>query len=78
MKLSNKQTKALLEYVATAMPDDMDCDGCMEHIAEFVEHELLGKELSEALKRVKVHLNQCPCCDDEHSALVEGLLALES
>jgi len=77
MKISNEQTKALLDLVASSKPDQIDCDGCLEHIAEFVEHELTGAEISEALKIVEVHLDQCACCDDEHNALMEGLRVLD-
>jgi len=76
MKISNEQTKALLVYIASSMPDQFDCDGCLDHLAEFVELELNGVEIPEALKRVEIHLEQCACCGDEHNALVEGLQAL--
>ncbi|MEM6471016.1 MAG: hypothetical protein AAF802_15765 [Planctomycetota bacterium] len=77
MKLSKEQTKTLLDYVAVAQPDELDCDGCLEHLAEFVELELMGKEIPEALKKVERHLEQCPCCQDEHNALLEGLRVIE-
>lgn len=73
MKLSKQQTKSLLNYIAKTTPDDLGCDGCMEHLAEYVEHELSELELPELLKRVQIHLGQCPCCGDEHMALIEGL-----
>lgn len=78
MKLSNEQTKLLLESVADSKPDELDCDGCLEHMAEFVEHELLGTEIPEALTKVKRHLDQCACCGDENKALLEALRELET
>ena len=78
MKISNEQPKVLLNFIATSKPDQIDCDGCLEDISQFVEHELLGAEIPEALKKVKIHLDQCACCNDEHDALMMGLKALES
>jgi hypothetical protein len=77
MKLSKQQTQALVNYIANTTPDDLDCDGCMDHLAEYVDHELSDLELPEFLKRVQIHLSQCPCCSDEHNALLEGLRVLE-
>ena len=77
MKLTIEQTKTLLNYIASCKTDDIDCDACFEHMAEFVEHELLGSEISQALLQVERHVDQCPCCDDEHNALVEALQAIE-
>ena len=77
MKLTKAHTKALLQYVAGSQPDQLDCDGCFEHVAEFVEHELFGNEIPKALQKIERHLQQCPCCSDEHSALLEGLHVIE-
>ncbi len=78
MKLSAEQTRALLNSVAVAKQDEVDCDGCFEHLAEFVELELAGAEIPEALGKVERHIDQCSCCKDEHNALLEGLRALDS
>jgi hypothetical protein len=77
MKITNEQTKTLLQFVATSKPDEIDCDGCFDHMAEFVEYELLGSDIPEALQKVHRHIEQCPCCNDEHNALLEGLRAIE-
>lgn len=77
MTISNDQTKSLLSYVAGTRSDDIDCDRCFDHMAEFVEAELAGVAVPEALRKVERHLSQCACCADEHNALLEGLRALE-
>ncbi len=76
MTLSEEDTKALLKRVAQARDDALDCDKCFEHLAEFVELELAGSEIPDALIAVKRHIEQCPCCKDEHSALLEALSEL--
>lgn len=77
MALSKDKTKSLLDFVASSKPDDLDCDRCFEHMAEFVESELTGEEIPAAMQKVQRHLVQCACCADEHKALIEGLKALE-
>ncbi|MEO1525325.1 MAG: hypothetical protein AAFX06_07805 [Planctomycetota bacterium] len=73
MTLSKEQTKLLIHMVATAGPDEIDCDECYSSFAEFVEQELLGKRQGNDLKKVEDHIDQCPCCGDEHRALLEAL-----
>ncbi len=77
MKIANKQTRVLLNLLATSKPDQIDCDGCHEHMSEIVEYELLGSEIPEALFKAEVHLDQCACCNDERNALMTSLLAVE-
>ena len=76
MQINPQQTATLLSMVAAAKPDEVDCDGCFDHMAEFVELELTGEELPEAMDKVRRHLDQCMCCNDEHNALLEALKSL--
>lgn len=78
MALSNEQITALIDMISTTESDEVDCDGCLEHLAEFAEAELSNQEVSEAIKTVKRHLEQCRCCQDEYNALLEGLRELEN
>ncbi len=78
MKLSAKQTQSLLDTIAATKPDALDCEGCFDHLAEFVDLELAGAEIPNALSKAQRHLDQCACCQDEHAALLEGLRALDS
>ena len=76
MPLSKQQIDALVKMIASAETDNGDCDSCYQHLAEFAECELLGKELPAALRAVETHLKQCPCCQDEYDALLQGLRAM--
>lgn len=78
MKLSSLETKMLLGIISTARPDAIQCDGCLESMAEFVELELSGSEIPEAMAKVRHHLDQCMCCNDEHAALLQALQSLYS
>lgn len=77
MKLTKKQLNSLVKLVADADNDDGDCGSCFDHLAEFAETKLEGKEIPEALRVVQVHIDQCPCCRVELDALMEGLRGME-
>ena len=77
MDLSKTQIDTLLGLVASAQDDALDCDGCFNNVAEFADTKLAGRPLREALEEVQIHLDSCPCCEDEYNALLEGLNGLE-
>jgi len=76
MSLSKEQISTLLSLVASATEDQISCDGCFEHVAQFVETELAGAPLDDTMKLIKNHMQNCPCCKDEYNALVEAMTAL--
>lgn len=75
MPLSKQQIDTLLTLVVNSTPDTMSCDGCLVNVAQFAEAELMGASLCDSMQKVQVHLQNCPCCNDEYQAL---LAALES
>ena len=78
MALDPEQIEKLLSLVSTTEDDQLDCDGCMDHIAEFADAQLLGRPLNEALQIVEIHLKSCLCCADEYQALSDALKAIDS
>ena len=76
MSLSPEMIKKLIDLVATTQDDALDCDGCLEHVAEFAEAHLAGRSLSGALQSVRRHLESCGCCRDEYEALLAALSTL--
>ena len=77
MGLTKQQIASLLKLVAATESDELDCDGCLEHLAEFAERQLANRDVTAALQSVESHLRQCTCCQDEYQALLEGLRALD-
>ena len=77
MPLSKDQISSLLSLVANSTPDDISCDGCLEHVAQFVETELAGAELDDSMKLIQNHMKNCPCCMDEYNALLAAMADIE-
>ena len=73
MTLSKEQLNILMRIVEGTTPDSIDCDGCFGYIAEFAELELAHKSIPDAMEKVRVHLNNCPCCQDEFNSLLDAL-----
>ena len=69
MALSGKEIESLLRLVALTREDEIDCEQCLQVVAEFAEHELAGKSISDGLKAVEHHLAICDECRDEYLAL---------
>ncbi|MEM9656722.1 MAG: hypothetical protein AAF961_00040, partial [Planctomycetota bacterium] len=78
LALTEEQVDKLLQLVSTTRDDQLDCDGCLQHIAEFADAQLANQSLSVALEAVQAHLACCPCCADEYQALLDALQILES
>ena len=73
MKLNSDQIGLLLNLIQSSKDDDLDCDSCYEQLSEFVESELEGKELPEAMTCIRNHLDQCNCCCEEYEMLLAGV-----
>lgn len=73
MSSTPEQTVRLVQLVATAIEDVLDCDGCLELLPQFVESILSHSEIPPDLIRVKIHLSQCDCCREEYEIVVASL-----
>lgn len=78
MRISEEQTKRLLELIINTKQDELGCDDCFHLLAEFAEHKLAGMRTSDAMQSVASHLSLCECCDYEHDSLIEALTTLGS
>ena len=76
MVLRPEQAKALIAMVMGTRDQEMTCDACLAEIAEFVEVQLTGRPLSDALQAVHAHLERCHDCADEYHVLWQALTAL--
>jgi rRNA maturation endonuclease Nob1 len=76
MALRPEQAQALIAKVMGTRDQEMTCDACVADLAEFVEVQLTGKPLGDALQAVQEHLERCHDCTDEYHVLRQALAAL--
>jgi len=67
--LERQHVQTLLSQVSRTCDEELDCGDCLAAIAEFVELELVGAEVPEALQRIRHHLEMCPECAEEYEVL---------
>lgn len=79
MELENKQIDTLLQMTAAARDSKpMGCDDCARVMDEFVQKELEGLAIPDALTAVQTHLAECNCCRDEHDAIMTALKDMDA
>src|SRR2546427_12300717 len=76
MALRPEQAKALIAKVMGTRDQEVTCDECGADLAEFVEVQLTGKPLGDALQAVHGHLERSHDCPGEYHVLRQGLAAL--
>lgn len=78
MLLSKDQIAKLLNLIASTQSTKLDCDGCLEHVAQYADDRLAGHDLCEAMRDVESHLADCPCCQHEFESFLEALRGMEA
>ncbi len=68
--------KGMARGIMTTRPDEIDCAECFEHVDQFIEMKLAGKNAAEAMPLVQDHLDRCHDCREEFEALVTALQAM--
>jgi hypothetical protein len=49
---------------------DVGCDVCFDELDRYVELELAGADAEAAVPGMRVHLECCPACAEEHASLL--------
>jgi hypothetical protein len=75
MDLSTDVLKRMLEDVAKTEQAEPDCDQVHQVVDVFAEAVAQGKDVSEMLPLVKLHLELCRDCREEYEALLRILEA---
>jgi hypothetical protein len=73
-RLTLKEVRDLLEAALATRDVEIGCDDCLMQVASYCETELAGKEMPEALRLVREHLEICPECHEEYQALLSAML----
>jgi hypothetical protein len=76
MNLKPDVLKKVIQSIAHAHPNELDCDTCFQQIDRFAELTLAGKPAEEALPLVQAHLDICHDCQEEFEALLAALKAI--
>jgi hypothetical protein len=77
MPLSKQEISDLIRLVRLARDDEIDCERCLTHVAEFAERELASRPVSAGLEAVAHHLSICAECREEYEALLQALEAMD-
>jgi hypothetical protein len=73
-RLTLKEVRDLLKDLLATRQVEIGCDDCLMQIASYCETELAGKEVPEALRLVREHLEICAECHEEYQALLSAML----
>ena len=78
MIISKDDIRKLIKLITNTKETEIDCDQCLNMIAEFAETKLTGLPLSESLKLVEEHLLICAECCEEYELLKKTLSSMKS
>lgn len=73
MSLSKREVSELIRLAGVTRDEEIDCERCLDDVAEFAEARLAGRPLSEALAAVEQHLDVCGECREEYEALRDAI-----
>lgn len=77
MALSKRELDELLRLIGLTREREIDCQQCLDRVAEFVEREIAGRSVEEGLEAVEHHLAVCAECCAEYEALRDALREIE-
>jgi hypothetical protein len=73
-QLTLKEARDLFAALLATRDVEIGCDDCLMQVAGYCETELAGKEIPEALRLVREHLEICTECHEEYQALLSVML----
>lgn len=73
MSLSKPELDELIKLIGLTRDTEIDCDECLELVAEYGERVLAGRPIPEGLEAVRHHLAVCGECREEFDVLRRAL-----
>jgi hypothetical protein len=73
MVLTPTDLRLLVHATLITREEEIGCDTCLDHVAEYAEAHLAGLPTPEALRLVEQHLAICSECREEFEALAAAL-----
>jgi uncharacterized protein with PIN domain len=78
MSYTTEQISGLMRLIGITRESEINCNECLDHVAEFAESELSGKAMPEVLDAVRHHLTLCPECKEEYEELLKAMRLMNS
>ena len=76
VNLTTKMATELIRVIDATGDDEIPCGECLNQLAEYVDAELTGRPLADALRLVTHHLELCRDCGEEYDALRRAVESL--
>lgn len=77
MVLNFDQIKVLLRLLSITRDYELNCNECLDKMAEFAERELASERILGTFEPVKHHLTLCTECSEEYEALLRALKSMK-
>ena len=77
MTLNDDQIRALVRALSVTRKHEINCNQCLDMVAEFAERKLAGRPIPDALETVRHHLTRCGECLEEYQALFTALKRMQ-
>ena len=77
MKLNKEELEQLMQLLGLTRDDELDCDRCLNLVAEFAETKIAGKSFAAGAQLVEHHLAVSGECREEFQALQVALDKLQ-
>ena len=61
--------RALLARLLGPDGPELSCEACFEHLDEYVDAELAGRDAEQEIPGMTAHLEGCPACREDHESL---------
>ena len=49
--------------------EELTCEQCFDHLDEYVDLELAGRDADAEIPGMRAHLEGCPACGEDHESL---------
>ncbi len=77
MALNSEQVHRLLSMIQLTKDVELTCPECLDQLDLYTQSILDGMPIDGVLKRVREHLEACPCCENQFKLVLETLKAIE-
>jgi hypothetical protein len=74
MNTDDHERRELIERLLGPIGHQLDCEECFQLLNEYTELELAGIEAGTLIPGLRVHLDRCLACSEDHDSL-RALLA---